>query len=53
MSCVNPFDWFPEEFYWSRLDESPSSTRKDYHGALRDINGGSPFTQPPSKVVEV
>jgi len=53
MSCVDPFDCFPEECYWSGLDKAPSGTREDYRGALRDINGNSPFTQPPLKVVEV
>jgi len=37
----------------SGLDEAPSGTREDYRSALRDINGDSPFTQPPLKVVEV
>jgi hypothetical protein len=31
------------------LDETPSGTREDYRGALRHINGDSPFTQPPLK----
>jgi len=54
MSSVEPFDWFPEEcFNWSGLDEAPSGTREDYRGALRDINGDSPFTQPLPEVVEV
>jgi hypothetical protein len=46
-------DWLPEERYWSGLDETPSVTREDYRGALRDINGDSPFNQPPLKIVEV
>jgi hypothetical protein len=46
-------DWFTEECYWSGLDETPSGTREYYRGALRDINGDSPFTQPPLKFVEV
>ena len=28
-------------------------TREVYRGALRDINGDSPFTQPPLKAVEL
>jgi len=52
-SYVDPFDWFPEECYWSGLDKAPSGTLKDDRGALGDINGDSPFTQPPLKVVEV
>jgi len=39
--------------YWSGLDEAPSDTREDHRSALRDINGDSPFTQPPLKVVEI
>jgi len=31
----------------------PSGTGEDYRGALSDINGDSPVTQPPLKVVEV
>jgi len=46
-------DWFPEEGYWSGLDEAPSGTREYYRAALRDINGDSPFAQPPLKIVEV
>jgi len=52
-SSIDPLDWFPEECYWSGLDEAPSGTREDYRGALRDINGDSPFTQPPLKFVEL
>jgi len=53
MSSVELYDWFTEECYWSALDKAPSGTREDYRGAFRDINGDSPFTQPPMKVVEV
>jgi hypothetical protein len=53
MSCVDPFDWFPEKCYWLGLDEAPSSNSKDNRDAFRDINGDSPFTQPPLKVVEI
>jgi len=53
MSCVDPLDWFPEECYWSGLNEAPSSMHEDDRGALEDINGNSPFTQPPLKVIEV
>jgi len=35
------------------LDKAPSGTREDYRGALRDINGDSPFTPPPFKVVDL
>jgi hypothetical protein len=44
MSCFDQFEWFPEESYWSGLDETPSGWREDYRRALRDINGDSPFT---------
>jgi hypothetical protein len=46
-------DWFSKEFYWSGLDGTPSGTREDFRGALRDINGDSPFNQPPLEVVEI
>ena len=52
-SGVDPFDLFPEECNWSRLDEAPSCTREYYRGALRHINGDSPCTQPSLKVVEI
>jgi hypothetical protein len=48
-----PFDWFSEESYWSELNEAPSCTHKDDRVALRNINGDSPFTQPPLKVIEI
>jgi len=52
-SCVNPLDWFQEQCYLSGLDEAPSGMWEDYRGALRDINGDSPFTQSPLKFVKV
>jgi hypothetical protein len=52
MSSVDPFDWFPEECYWSGMNEAPSSTREDDRGALGNINDDS-FTQPLLKVVEM
>jgi hypothetical protein len=53
MSNVEPLDWFPEERYWSGLDESPSGMHEDYRGDLKGINGDSPFTQPPLEFVEI
>jgi hypothetical protein len=53
MSSVDSLDWFPEECYWSGLDETLSGTREEYRGALRGINGDFPFTEPPLKVVEI
>ena len=35
------------------LDEAPSCTHENYRCAIRHINGGSPFIQPPLKVVEL
>ena len=52
-NSVNPFDWFPEEFYWTGLNKVPSNTREDDRGALGSINGDSPFTQTTLKIVEV
>ena len=52
-SSFDPLDWFPEECYWSGLDEAPSGTCEYYRAALRYINGDSPFDQQPLKVVEV
>ena len=52
-SCVVPLDCFPEECYWSGLDEATSGTREDYRGAIRDINGDFQFFQPPLKIAAV
>jgi len=52
-SRVDPFDWFPEDCYWSGLDEAPSGTFEIYRGALSDIKGDSQFTQSPLTFVEV
>jgi len=46
-------DGFTEECYWSGLDEAPSGMREDYSGVLTDINGDSPFTPPPLKIVDL
>jgi hypothetical protein len=46
-------DWFPEEGYWSGLDEAPSGTREYYRAALGNVYGDSPFAQPPLKVAVV
>jgi hypothetical protein len=46
-------DWFPEEIYWSVLDEAPSCTLEDDRGALRDSNGDSPLTQPSFMIAEL
>jgi hypothetical protein len=37
----------------SGLYYAPSGTREDYRGALTDIYGDYPFTQPPLKDVEL
>jgi hypothetical protein len=29
--CVNPFDWFPEQCYYSGLNEGPSGTSEYFH----------------------
>ena len=34
------------------MDNVPSGTDEDYRGALKDINGDSPFNQPRLTVVE-
>jgi len=46
-------DWFTEECYWSGLDEAPSGKLEDGRGVFREINGDSPFVQPPLKVEEI
>jgi len=48
-----PTGLVPKSLYLVGLDEALSSTREDDRGALRDINGDSPFTQPPMEIVVV
>jgi len=48
-----PIGLAPEKCYWSGMDEEPFGTREDYRGALRDIDGDSPFTHPPLKIIKV
>ena len=36
-SSGDPFDWFPEECYWSWLDEAPLGTREDYRVLLETL----------------
>jgi hypothetical protein len=48
-----PLDWFPEKCSWSGPDEETSDTREDDRGALGDIKGEFPFSQPSLKIVEV
>jgi len=52
-SSVDPFDWLPEECYWSGFNEALSGTREDDSGTLSYINAVSPFTQPSLKVFEI
>jgi len=53
MKISPALDSFPEECYWLGLEETPSGMREDYLGALRDINGDSPYIQPPLKIVKL
>jgi hypothetical protein len=46
-------DWFAEESYWSGLNDAATGSREDHRGALRDVDGNSPYTQPPLKVTEI
>jgi len=51
-SCVDLLDWFPKSATgqgW--MKHRPA--RAKIIPVLLDINGDSPFTQPPMKVVEV
>ena len=52
-SSFDTLDWFPEECYWSGLNEAPSDTREYYRAALGNVYGDSPFAEPPLKDVEV
>jgi len=48
-----PIGLVPRSVLVVGADEAPFGTLEDYRGALRDINGNSPFTQPPLKIIEV
>jgi hypothetical protein len=50
---IDALDWLLEKSYWSGPDETPSGSREDHCGALRDINDDSLFPQSPTKVAEV
>jgi hypothetical protein len=50
---VDPLDWPPEKFYWLGQNEALSGSCEYYRGALREISGDFPFTQPPLKVVQL
>jgi hypothetical protein len=52
-SSYDPLDWFPEECYWSGLDEAPSGTREYYRAAssypfeTSTLEGGGWSAPPP------
>jgi len=43
---VETLDWLPEMMYCSRFRNAPIGLGKEHRGALRDIDGDPPFTQP-------
>ena len=51
--CHRPFDWLPEELYCSWFRDAPVGLVEEHGGALRDINGDPPFTQPPLYVAKI
>jgi len=42
--CFDPVDWLPEELNWLGFQDAPASLSKEHRGALRNINGDSPFS---------
>jgi hypothetical protein len=50
---VDTFDWLPEELYCSGVLDAPTGLGEQHRGALRDIDGDPPFTQPTFKVAEI
>jgi hypothetical protein len=53
MSCIDPLDWLPEESYRLGLNEALNGLHEHHRGAIGDVDGNSPLTQPQLKVVEV
>jgi len=50
---VDPLDLLPEELYCSGFSDAPAGFGEEHRGALRDIDGDPPFTQPQLQVIEV
>ena len=50
---VDQLDWLPEELYCSEVLDAPTGLGEEHRGALRDIDGYPPFTQPPFEVAEI
>jgi len=50
---VDPLDWLPEQLYCSGVLDAPTGLGEKHRGALRDIDGDPPFTQPPFEVAEI
>ena len=44
---IGPLDWFPEELNSLGFRDAPTGLGEEHRGALRDIDGDHPFTQPP------
>ena len=50
---IDPIDWLPEKSHWAGLNEAPSGSRENDRGALWNVYGDSPFSQPPFKMSEM
>jgi hypothetical protein len=50
---IKPLDWLPEELIRSGFRDAFTGFSKEQRGALRDIDGDSPFSQPSLSVTEI
>jgi hypothetical protein len=50
---VHPLDWLPKELYCSGVLDTPTGLGEKHRGALLDIDGDPPFTQPTFEVAEM
>jgi hypothetical protein len=44
---IDPLDWLPEELNLLGFWDAPTGLSERHRGALRDIEGDPPVTQPP------
>jgi len=50
---IDPLHWPPEELNRSGFRNAPIGLGEEHRGAIRDIDGDPPFTQPPLSVTAV
>jgi len=50
---IDRVDWLPKELNWSGFWDASTGLSEEHRGALRDIDGDPPFSQPPLQVTEI